>query len=107
MSAPTNADIVGALRLMGLRAEEVQPGDFVEVWGDGCRRGWLHIEVDPGDDEEPLSLWVDSPDPFARICGGIALVEMLVMVPHLLRAGVAAGYGDNNVRAVVAAGGEG
>lgn len=106
MSALTNADIVGALRLMGLQAEEVQPGDYVEVWGDGCRRGWLHVEVDPADDDEPLSLWVDAPDPFARVCGGGALVEMLVMVPHLLRAGVAAGYSDN-VRAAVAAGGEG
>ena len=96
VSGPTNAGIVGALRLLGLSAEEVQPGDWIDVWGEGCRRGWLTVEVDAEDTEEPLSLWVDLPDPHARICGGSDLAAALVMVRDLLRAGVACGYGEGD-----------
>ncbi len=83
----TTSEVLAALRSAGYHAEHVMPpADYIDVWTDAIprARGWATVELD-NNDPEPLSVWVDRPDPYALwVCGGLSTI--LEVLPEVMAA---------------------
>ncbi len=97
----TTAEVLAALHAAGYHAEHVMPADYIDVWTDAVPRGWATVEIE-ADQPEPLSVWVDQPDPYAlRAYGGLSTI--LEVLPEALAAYELSEARDNNNGAAGAA----